>query len=128
MGISHSSRYTSTSHPHIHRSSDCERTKKNYETTHNRGCSQNEQLKSAMTEGIFLPENSNIKDKDHFGVFRFRRSERSGFNTSNNPYVNEHGILNDYYLAMERRKKINGWFQCVWRYLSIVARAGVGCW
>lgn len=108
MGISHSSRYTPTSHPHIHRSTRCETMKKNSENIVNTGSSQNEQLKSRVSEGMFLPENSNIKDKDHFGVFRFGRSERSAFENSNNPYVNEHGVLNDYYLAMEKRKKING--------------------
>ena len=51
---------------------------------------------------VFLPNDSNIKEQDNFGAFRFGRSEKE-MTKSRNPYMNEHESFNEYYFASEKR-------------------------
>ena len=51
---------------------------------------------------VFLPNDSNIKEQDNFGAFKFGKSERE-VRKSSNPYMNEHSSFNEYYFASERR-------------------------
>ena len=51
---------------------------------------------------MFLPNDSNIKEQDGFGAFKFGKGEKE-ISKSKNPYMNEHASFNEYYFASERR-------------------------
>ena len=89
MGISHSSRYSSGSNLHGNRSLKSRVDLKPLTIVPPMTPVTYEEEKTVgLEDGMFLPENSNVKSKDHFGVFKYGRNERSVFSNTNNPYIN----------------------------------------
>jgi hypothetical protein len=49
-----------------------------------------------------LPQDSNIRQMDRFGVSKISPRARPEYK-SKNPYAHEHGTFNDYYMVAEKR-------------------------